>query len=382
MLLPSTSIVRNYPRFKNSTLMLLERNRHGAVLWTTPIEGTTRATPPSLGAATIAYSDGRTLTMIDRADGSVRSKTETIVSSGLFEAIIGHLRDAMTRNKPAFLGDSFYTGFESQIAKVDPLSGKDLWRKSHYGLGAFQNLTAGPIVWGDLLVFGNTVIESSNKSVFESQLGVGSKPRVFVADLKGDEVWNDSLDDPYFGVASLATQGERLFVATNSIVSAYDRKGHRLWEDTSADTNCAVTTSRLRGIKFYQGTTQTQEQSTVGSGGTLVTTGRGNVLGVRVADGFCMAADEKFVYVSSVEFSHRKTDWYKLFWAGEQRYEVKGNGRDAAMGGREVVTVLNADSGAYVTTLDAKGAILDLFALGGAVAVLDHDGVRFLRRPQ
>lgn len=346
----------DFPKFRDSSLALLDKGRRGAIVWTTPMPGTTWVAPPGLGPVRIAYSDGRTMTLVNRTDGTVGAKAQTVMGASFLEGLVGPYRDAMTRNKPVYNGGGFYGGFEGELAYVDPVSGTDRWRKSNHGLlSPFQNITAGPIVWGDKLVFGNAPIPSSNPTQVEILARIGMRPRVFVADLKGEQVWNDKLDDDLGGIGSLAVHGDHLYVATNVLLAAYDRKGKQLWEAKTDRKNGALTVSPLRGTRFIKGTFQ-----------------------VRLTPGFCLTADDHHVYISSQEFTNFKRDtddWAVLFNTGVDLYSRYSSG------GREVVTVLDADSGKYQTSLDAKGDILDLMTVGSNLAVVGFSQVRIFRPP-
>lgn len=345
--------VADYPGFKDSSLALLDKGRRGAVVWTTPMEGNTRVAPPGLGAVRIAYSDGRTLTLVNRADGGVGPKAKTVMSAGILEGLIGKYRDAETRNKPVYNGDGFYSAFESELALVDPVSGTDRWRKSNHGLlSAFQNITAGPLVWGDKLVFGNAPMPISSATRVELTFKMNMRPKVFVANLKGEQVWNDAIADDLGGIGSLAVHGDRLYAATNVMVAAYDSKGKSLWTVSTARKNGALMVSPNRGVRYINGN-----------------------FAVRMSPGFCMTADDRHVYVSSQERSNLTKDWTAEFQLGLKLYEKM------SYGGAQVVTVLDAASGKYVETLDAKGAILDLIMVGPNLAVIDYSQVRFFKPP-
>jgi hypothetical protein len=345
----------DFPRFKNSSLALLDKGRRGAIVWTVLMGGTTWVAPPCLGPVRIAYSDGRTMALVNRTDGTVGARAKTVVGGAIIDALVGAYRDANTRNKPVYVGNGFFSGFESELALVDPVSGTDRWRKGSFGLTPIQNITAGPIIWGDKIVFGNSPIPSSNPSTIERTFKIGIKPRVFVTDAKGDQVWNDTLDDDYGGIGSLAVRGDRLFVATNMTLGAYDRKGHQLWFAGTARKNGALTLTPARGVRYLK-----------------------ESFAVRLSPGFCLTADDRYVYLSSYEFSEFKLDyahWWAQFNLGVNWYDKM------AYGGRQVVTVVDAASGAYVTTLDAKGAINDLLVVGTNLVVTDHHQVRFLKPP-
>jgi len=351
------------PTFTGTTVGLLDKGRRGAVLWTTPLETTDRAAPPGISGATVAATDGATLALFDRTTGALTSREKTF--PGFFAGM--KLFQGATRNAPVYANESYYVGFSSELSRVDSVTGKENWRKSNHGMmSPFINITAGPLMWGDKIVFGNSSASRSNT--------INDITRVFVSDLDGEQVWNDR-GDKDSGIASLAVQGNRLFVASNFTLRAYENHGKKfdeLWSLETAKDNGALMYSGYRGVRYYL-----RSQGAAIAEAALLAVFGGNDsddMAVRIGYGNCLVADERNVYVSTSEFNKFKLNKAALA-VGVWRKETES-------GGREVITVLDGATGRYVTTLDAKGAIIDLLLLGPNLATYDTDTIRIFRRPQ
>jgi hypothetical protein len=346
------------PKTSNIRVGLLDKGRRGAIAWTTTLDGASRPSPPTLGGARVAVSDGWTLALLDRVDGKLVGRPDTHMRLPIMQFV----GEAMTRNRPAFLDDAFYGAFFSELSRVDAASGKEQWRKANHGLlSAFINITAGPqLAWDGKIVFGNSNDEG-RKNINDTGLKLSRKSKVFVANANGDGVWNAAVDDDDSGIGSIAVHGDHLYVATNFTLSAFDSRGKRLWDATTADKDGALIDSRQRGVRYLRS-----------GGGALWSNA---LLAHRPGPGNCLAADDRFVYLSSMEHSARPSD----FWANAAGY---AGAKKAYSSGRELVTVLDAATGKYVASLDAKGGILELLAIGGAIVVVGPDDVRWLKRLQ
>jgi hypothetical protein len=342
------------PTFKDTTVGLLDKGRRGALVWTAPLDTADRVAPPGMSGPTIAVTDGTTLALFDRTAGSERKRMPT------FPSLLAGMKvfQGVTRNAPLFANESFIVGFLGNLKSVDAVTGKENWSVSSHGLmSAFSNITAGPLLWGDRIVFGNS--RSSRSS------GLNDITRVFASDLKGKDLW-DNRSDKHSGVSSLFAQGDRLFVASNFTLSAYSANGKELWWRDTAGTDGALTISQFRGVRYYlrsKAAVVAESLARAVLGGN-----ESEDLAARTGYGNCLTADERYVYLSSIEHSKHHNDW------GLVPPSTKTDGR-------EVVTVVDAATGDYVTSLDAKGLILDLLVAGPNLVVADFDEVRFFKRP-
>jgi hypothetical protein len=351
------------PDFQGATVGLLDKGRRGAVLWTATLETDNRVAPPGIAGATVAVSDGPTLALFDRISGSQVTRVKTFPGylAG-FWAFKG-----VTRNVPVFANDSYYVGFHTELSRVDAATGKESWRHSNHGLmSPFLNITAGPVIWGDKIAFGN--------SGYSRGEAINNTSRIFVGDMDGEQVWNDKFDQDS-GIASLAVRGDRLYVASNFWVAAYEGNGKKikeLWLHKTATEDGAIMFSRLRGIRYYLRSKSAQ----VTEAALLAVFGGSDSddIATRVAYGNCLAADDRHVYVSSAGRGEYKINKMLLALGYFDRQAVK-------VGGPEVVTVLDAGTGQVVASLDAKGLIFDLLLLGPNIATYDAETIRIFRRP-
>lgn len=343
------------PSMKDSTVGLLDKGRRGAVLWTVPYQTEYRMAPPALSGPSIGVTDGASLALLDRSSGAVRQRVKTVPSLLAGMKVI----ESMTRNTPLFADESFIVGFVGGLISIDTVTGKEKWNETNHGLmAAFHNITAGPILWGDKIAFGNS------NSARSEQLNTNT--RVFVSDLRGKEVWNER-NDKMSGVGSLYTVGDRLFAASNFTLTAYDPKGKVLWEKETERNDGALTMSPYRGIRYQRNSVGAQ----VIEGVLSATLGMNDSddAAYRTSYGNCLAADERYVYVTSMEKSSRPSKWdYAQIFPG------------TSLGGRDVITVVDANNGNYVKTLDAKGRVIELLVAGPNLVVVDLDQVRFFKR--
>lgn len=350
------------PEFKETVVGLLDKGRRGAVLWTAALETEYRVAPPGIAAATVAISDGVTLALFDRVAGTPVSRAKTF--PGAFAGF--WVFKGATRNAPVFANDSYYVAFTSELSRVDAVTGKETWRRSHHGLmSPFNNITAGPILWGDRIVFGNSA-DSRGEAI-------NNITRIFVGDKDGEQVWNGRHDQDS-GIGSLAVRGDRLYVASNFRLSAYESRGKKideLWTQTTPKQDGAVMFSQLRGIRYYLRSKGAQ----VAEAALLAIFGGSdsNDIATRIAFGNCLVADDRYVYVSSVEKGR-----YAL---NKRALALGAFDKDAWTGGREVIAVLDAGTGALVASLDAKGLVFDLLLVGPNLAAWDAETIRIFRRP-
>jgi outer membrane protein assembly factor BamB len=351
------------PDFRGATVGLLDKGRRGAVLWTATLETEYRVAPPGIAGATVAVSDGVTLALFDRVAGSQLSRARTFPGF-----MAGHwIFRGATRNAPVFANDSYYVAFTSELSRVDAATGKENWRKSHHGLmSPFNNITAGPVVWGDKIAFGNSINSRGE--------GINNITRLFIGDSDGEQVWNDRHDQDS-GIASLAVRGDRLYAASNFRASAYEVKGRKvreLWSHDTATTNGALTFSHMRGVRFYQRSKGAQ----VAEAALLAILGGSDSddIATRVAYGNCMAADDRHVYLSTSARGEYKIN-KALLVLGHVDRQAKN------VGGQELITVLDAATGELAASLDGKGLIFDLLLLGPNLATYDAETIRIFRRP-
>ena len=351
------------PRYKDTVIGVLDKGRRGAVLWTTPVEGEARFSPPALAAARVAATDVWSVVIMDRITGS-----EIVRSRAWPKMPFDYYVDGATRNRPAIIGENVVVGVIGYLRSFDTASGVENWKKTNHGLmSPFDNISAGPILWGDRMVFAS--VNTTKKGGFGPATGIrgSSKSKVFVAELKdGDEIWSESLDDEDSGVGSLALGGDRLYVATNFVVDAFNTKGKRLWSLDANKENGAVMPSRVRGVRYFKESKGAAFIEGLFGAESLR-------MGYRSSLGFCMAADDRYLYLSSTETSSRPLSSAALLASVWQR--------EANISGREVITVIDGESGRLVASLDAKGTIFDLLLVGPNLVAFDADTIRIFRRP-
>lgn len=146
----------------------------------------------------------------------------------------------------------------------------------------------------------------------------------FAVDAKLDTRFNEATPDKSSGTGAIAVVGDRAYLASNFYVWAIDAKGREKW--CSMNKKGGLTPSSGRGIRYLSG-----------MGG----------VGFRKSASDLMVADTEQVYIAT------------------------NNAGD-------VITVLDAATGAYVRTIDVKEPLVALGLTDKALVVAtDHD-VRFL----
>lgn len=146
----------------------------------------------------------------------------------------------------------------------------------------------------------------------------------FGVDSKLATNFNEATPDKNSGTGSIAVVGDRAYLASNFYVWAIDPKGHVKWE--SVNKKGGLAPSSGRGVRY-----------TSGMGG----------IGFRKSATDLLAADANHVFIAT------------------------NNAGD-------VITVLDAKTGAYVRTIDVKEPIVALALVGDALAVATDHELRFL----
>lgn len=298
----------------------------GKVAWTTPCEAGEAASAPAIGAGRVAVSHGQNLGLYDLETGKRLSSTSIPTAAlGLNSSFINQA----SYNAPVFLDGAFFVAHFNKLAKVKP-DGQIVEETKYFNLfRPFENITAGPVLAKDVLVFAGMPSPRDEKVL----LYAGNK--------KLSKEWDDRLGDNESGVGSIVARGDRLYLANNFHVWAYKASGSELWH---VKGGLPVTASKLRGTFAPDGARRRWKNNMMQSSETFQ---------ARRWNGSLIAASDTRVYLSSrIE---RAKDKYA-----------------------DVITVLDAASGDYVETIDLGAELLDLAVLGQKLAVSTAKGLVFL----
>ena len=214
-------------------------------------------------------------------------------------------------NRPVFNNGGWYAAHGNYFVRYDA-SGKVLNASHGFGLFTpFQNVTAGPLSVDARVIFG--ISPWSNKK----------NAQLFSADNAGDKDWKEDIKDQASGVSSLTTNATSLFAATNFHVVAFTPSGSMIWDAKNGEGG--LYPGSRRGVRYI-----------------------GNAFAsnyaVRKTQTTQMVADEHNVYITS---GYHKGD---------------------------VLTVLNAQTGKYVASIDPGAAITDLAITAKSLAIATDKG--------
>jgi hypothetical protein len=299
------------PRYQNAVVGML--SPAGQLVWTQPSSVETALSPPALSPRKVGVLRGQTFAVFDRRTGAEASADIDIpAADGMNKGFIAQA----TRNRPVFWKDHFWGGFYAYLVKVDE-SGKLVEQESGFGLfSPFQDITVGPVVFGDLIVFGTDHYVVGGGSV--------KKCVIFAADDEPDKEWKEAMGDTLSACGSIAISGERLFTASNFRVAAWNRKGSDRWEAVNK------------------------------KGGLYPGSHRG------------------VIYRGKLDFATRKSPNQLMVATATRVYVSSGLGDD------DLITVLDAESGDYVQSIQLGTQIVDMALVDGRLAVATDGSVRFL----
>jgi PQQ-like domain len=220
-----------------------------------------------------------------------------------------------TYNRPVFNNGGWYVAHGNYFVKYDA-AGKVLNASRGFGLFTpFQNVTAGPLGVDARVIFGISPWTSKKNA------------QLFAADQAGDKDWKEDIKDQSSGISSLTTNATSVFAATNFHVVAFTRSGSVIWD--AKNGGGGLYPGSQRGVRYV--------------GNSFAST-----YAIRKSPTTQMVADEHNVYITS---AYHKGD---------------------------VLTVLNAQTGQYVASIDLGARITDLAITGKSIAIATDDGLELI----
>jgi outer membrane protein assembly factor BamB len=218
-------------------------------------------------------------------------------------------------NRPVFNNGGWYAAHGNYFVRYDA-AGKVLNASRGFGLFTpFQNVTAGPLGVDARVIFG--ISPWSNKT----------NAQLFSADKAGAKDWKEEIKDQSSGVSSLTINTTSLFAATNFHVVAFTRAGSMIWD--AKNGKGGLYPGSRRGVRYV-----------------------GNAFAsnyaLRKSQTTQMVADEHNVYITS---GYHKGD---------------------------VLTVLNAQTGQYVASIDPGALITDLAITSKSLAIATDEGLELI----
>lgn len=313
--------------FKDARFGLVTHN--GELVWTADSSEASKLSPPTLAKDTIGVTRINTFALLDRKTGKEIAKVD-VGASGLFGGLVKGASSQSPCPKPVLANGAFYVAHFQNLLKIDAASGKQLESRSRFGLfSPFIQITAGPIQFQDMLVFGNThVIKASY--IFAANADLGEKWSEKITDKHKHLM----ADNTFAGAASIASNNDQIFMATNFHIWAFDKKGNDLWERQNKDGG--LYPGQYRGLQYGE--------SLIPEIGWF----SGNVWGTERYPGNQMIATDKKVYITS------------------------------AYNQGDALTVLDAKSGDYIESIDTKTKILDMAIFGPKIALATTDGLKLM----
>ncbi len=235
----------------------------GKLVWSHESSIQSKQSIPAIDKSIVAVLCSSTISICDRATGKEIAVTEVCGNGGLIRGMVSQL----TPNQPLLQNGFIYTCAFNMLKKID-YTGKIVEDTKSFGMmKPFECITYGPVPVKDVLVFGN--IASG-----------GAKSRVFAANEKLKDEWNDFIDKNS-GIGSMYVNGDIVYIATNFVLAAYSFKGKNLW--TNDDD---LLPPYMRGLRYHSS------------------------FGVRKAPNNYLVADDNYVYVISQKKVKKKEPFY------------------------------------------------------------------------
>jgi len=140
-------------------------------------------------------------------------------------------------------GDAFYTGLFSHLFKID-LNGNFVDKSWGNGLTPYGSVTCGPVVYQDMVLFGN----SGDSDVPNMWFGVNEK-------MKGTAKMGSV--DTNSGCSQAIVDDVGLLMVSNFTVVSIDKKLNFPWE--SINKKGGLYPSELRGLRYARGASPTRK---------------------------------------------------------------------------------------------------------------------------
>ena len=292
----------------------------GEPVWSVKFEEPSALSVPTLGKTAVAVVGAKSMRVLDRAKGTKSADV------GMFTNWLGVADSNVTRvaATPALLiGDEFVAAHQSWFKKVDAKGEEVL------SVRAKVQHTAGPMSCKGALLIGESAYPQGN-------IFTGKKARFWAIGPKGEEVWKATIDDEAGGVGSLACNDELIFAASNAIVVAVDGAGKQVWEATN-DRSGRLFPGTYRGV-------------------------------VRVRDIFNNAGPA---------VARSVTAGRQMLVAGPYLYITTRSAPDVKAT-EDVITVLDAKSGAFVAAYEVKTSVIDMAVFGKDLVLATGDGLKLI----
>ena len=292
----------------------------GEPVWSTKFEEPSALSVPTLGKTAVMVVGAKSMRLLDRAKGT------KIADVGMFTNWLGVADSNVTRVAvtPALLmGDDFVASHQSWFKRVDAKGEEAL------SIRPKVQHSAGPMWCKDRLVLGEMSYPQGN-------IFTGKKARFWAVGPKGEEVWKATIDDEVGGVGSLACNDELIFAASNAIVVAVDAAGKQVWEATN-DRAGRLFPGTYRGV-------------------------------IRVRDIFNNAGPA---------VARSVTAGRQMVVAGPYLYITTRVAPDVKAT-EDLITVLDAKSGAFVEAYEVKTSVIDMVVFGKDLVLATGDGLKVI----
>ena len=180
----------------------------GALMWSTPCEEGEGASAPAVGADRVAVSHGKYFSLYELETG--RRVARTKIGFAVPVLTVGLMSQA-SHNRPVFLDGAFFDGHLTKFLKFAPDGRIENETKGGFRF-EFGNVTAGPVLVRDLVVFAGVPFDCQDK------------PLLYAADRYGERVWAQAVPAQQSGVGEMAVHGDRIYLATNEGVRTPSRQ--------------------------------------------------------------------------------------------------------------------------------------------------------------
>jgi hypothetical protein len=290
----------------------------GKLLWSGEYEEQTIVSPPALSKNGVGVCGSKSFFLYDKKSGQQLSRIS------MFTKMLG-ISETMALQapclRPAVLNDEYFVSHFMHMKRIDA-QGKELASLNKYGLKSpFQDITAGPVVFKNMILFGNAPTD------LYSNL---QRSKIFASKSDTKLGWAVTLADKISSVSSIATNKDFIFAATNFSVSAIAENGKILW--TRKNEKGGLYPGVNRGVRYISSNFATLK-----------------------SPGAQMVATENCVFITS--------DYTK-----DQNHKV------------DLITVLDAKTGEYIESINMDTQVFDMTLFGSQIALATFDGIKLITR--
>lgn len=294
----------------------------GQPVWSVKFDEPSALSRPALGRQAVVVLGAKSARLLKRGDGGTVGDDVVMWTNWL--GISGNHVTRVAVTPAVWLGDEWIAGHQNWYKRVDAKGEEIVSARVNPGV------TAGPMACKDAVYIGEAGYP-------QGTIFTGKKTRVSQIDAKGNAVWRANLDDELGGVASLACGDDAVYAATNSIVIAVSPAGQQRWEAKSERDVGQLFPGTHRGV-------------------------------VRVRD---------VLNKPGPAVARAATAGRQMVLAGPYLY-ITTRVRPDIQATEDLITLLDAQTGAFVEAVEVKSTVIDMIPFGPNLAVVTGHGLKLM----